>query len=202
MTEKKESVKIVIDTQYISPSNFEMKVPTKGDHIRVKRHLGPIPYTHHGIFVSKDEVYHLNGEMDIRKAKYAKPIKTTLNEFLGIDSDKIVNEVEVRVYSKEQEKLRMSIDTIVQNAKSMHEYKIEGYNLFTNNCECFANSCVFFDQLEDRIININLSWQAKIVTEGLKSTFCAAVALYAGYKATKSGNKAATLVGFHRKDKG
>lgn len=192
--------KIVIDTKYISPSDFELKVPTKGDHIRVKRHLGPIPYTHHGIFVSKDEVYHLNGEMDIRKAKYAKPIKTTLNEFLGKDTD--VDKVEVRVYSKEQEKLKMSIDTIVQNAKSMHEYEIEGYHLFTNNCECFANSCVFFEHLEDRIININLSWQAKIVTEGLKSAGCAAIALFAAYKAAKSGGNTATLAGFLQKNKG
>jgi hypothetical protein len=32
-----------------------------GDHICVRRLLGPIPYMHHGIYISRSEVIHFDG---------------------------------------------------------------------------------------------------------------------------------------------
>lgn len=149
---KQERIKITVDSNISSPSNFVKKQPIKGDHIRVKRKKGL--YFHHGIYISDNEVIHLTGD-SIFRWDIPKPECTSLDKFL--DGGK----VEVREYTEKQEYLRQNVDTIVENARKLYKKGPKGYHLLWNNCECFANSCVFFKDLEESVKNINMGKQAK-----------------------------------------
>lgn len=151
-----ECKKIEINSKWTNPSEFVKGInPQRGDHIRVQR-LGST-YQHHGIFVSETEVYHKTGEYDPREWKNAKPDCTTLEEFLD------GGEVEVRIYPDEEQKsLKCDVDTIVANAKRMYYLpNNNGYNLFTDNCECFANSCLFVNDLIKPINGVGMNKQAQ-----------------------------------------
>lgn len=155
---KQERIEITVDSSISRPSNFVKKQPIKGDHIRVERSfLGVKKYTHHGIYVSDNVVYHLDGEKAIWKWKNAKPSCTTLAKFLNGGA------VEVREYTPEQQTKKQDVSTIIDNAEKLYNNrdKIKGYHLLWNNCECFANSCVYFKDLEESIKKINLSKQAQ-----------------------------------------
>ena len=149
---KQERIKITVNENISKPSNFVKKQPIKGDHIRVKRKKGL--YYHHGIYISDNEVIHLTGD-SIFRWDLPKPECTSLDKFL--DGGK----VEVRVYTEKQEELRQNIDTIVENARKLYKKGSKGYHLLWNNCECFANSCVFFKDLEESVKKINMGEQAK-----------------------------------------
>ena len=47
-----------------SSERWTAKKPQKGDHIRVMRKFGVLPYMHHGIYVSDREVIHFTGKKD------------------------------------------------------------------------------------------------------------------------------------------
>ena len=125
------------------------KSPKKGDHIRVKRQL----YYHHGIYVSDEEVIHFSGRNSdgILDWENCEIIVTTLAEFLN------GGRLEVRRYLKCEKCKINDKDYIVQKAKSYIGKK--GYNLFTNNCEHFANYCTMDKKVSeqvDKIISLHL----------------------------------------------
>lgn len=104
-----------------------------GDHIRVNRGM----YYHHGIYVTDLHVIHFASitpghEMDPNEASI---IDTTLEQFLK------GGECEKRIYTEEEEKSKRSPQEIVSYAYSRLGDK--GYNVVSNNCEHFANECVF-----------------------------------------------------------
>ena len=109
------------------------KTPQKGDHIRVQRMNGL--YTHHGIYVSDEEVIHFIGKDDDSILDWSKPevIQTDLAYFLkgGI--------LEVKEYTDEEFADLYSPEQIVIYARACLGDK--GYNLIFNNCEHFANVC-------------------------------------------------------------
>ena len=125
------------------------KSPKKGDHIRVKRQL----YYHHGIYVSDTEVIHFSGRNSdgILDWENCEIIVTTLSEFLN------GGRLEVRRYLKCEKCKINDEDYIVQKAKSYIGKK--GYNLFTNNCEHFANYCTMDKRVSeqvDKLVSLHL----------------------------------------------
>lgn len=112
---------------------WEQKTPVMGDHIRVKRMHGL--YTHHGIYVSDNEVIHFTGTDDdsIMDSSKNMVISSDLNFFLK------GGELEVKEYTDEEFQDLYAPDQIVTYARSC--LGDGGYNLIFNNCEHFANVC-------------------------------------------------------------
>lgn len=112
---------------------WEQKPPVMGDHIRVKRMHGL--YTHHGIYVSDNEVIHFTGTDDdnIMDSSKNMVISSDLNFFLKY------GELEVKEYTDEEFQDLYAPDQIVAYARSC--LGDDGYNLIFNNCEHFANVC-------------------------------------------------------------
>ena len=123
----------IIDVDFEPSETWVKKEPSKGDHIRVQR-VGGI-YSHHGVYVSDDEVIHFTGTEDDSILDWSKPevIKTDLSHFL---KDGIL---EVREYTDEEFSDLYTPEQIVDFARACLGEK--GYNLFFNNCEHFANMC-------------------------------------------------------------
>ena len=107
-------------------------------------------YSHHGIYVGKEdcEVIHFSG--DAKSAKSSSRIrKCTLSEFLGRSELRLVaySESFLRKFYKWKSsghvlKCRPA-EEVVETAEHYLKYPQEwkDYNLFTNNCETFACSC-------------------------------------------------------------
>ena len=117
------------------------QAPKKGDHIRVKRQL----YYHHGIYVSNDEVIHFSARNSdgILDWENCEIVVTTLRDFLN------GGRLEVRRYLKCEKCKINDEEYIVQKAKSYIGKK--GYNLFTNNCEHFANYCTMDKKISEQV---------------------------------------------------
>ena len=107
------------------------KNPVMGDHIRVKRMHGI--YTHHGIYVSDNEVIHFTGTDDdsIMDSSKNRVISSDLNFFLK------GGELEVKEYTDEEFQDLYAPDQIVAYARSC----IGDGDYNVNNCEHFANVC-------------------------------------------------------------
>lgn len=112
--------------------HWEYIKPKRGDHIRVKR-LGV--YSHHGIYVSDDEVIHFTGTDNDSVLDWSKceVISTDISKFLR------GGDVEVRIYNKDELDDLYPVEHIVNYARACIGDK--GYNLAFNNCEHFANVC-------------------------------------------------------------
>ena len=106
------------------------KKPQRGDHIRVSRGA----YNHHGIYVSDEEVIHFTGTED-------DDVFGTHNEVLKSDLDFFLKlgELQVKVYTQRELADLYPVEGIVEYARTC--LGDEGYNLFFNNCEHFANAC-------------------------------------------------------------
>lgn len=109
------------------------KAPMRGDHIRVLRAGGL--YTHHGIYVAKDEVIHFTGtEGDgVLASADNEVISTSLDEFLK------GGDLEVKEYTDEEYPDLFPVEAIVSYARAC--IGDAGYSLIFNNCEHFANMC-------------------------------------------------------------
>lgn len=108
-----------------------MKNPNRGDHIRVNRGL----YTHHGVYISDEEVIHFTGTEDDSILDWSKNevIKTDLDYFLRS------GQLEVKEYTDDEIQDLYQLEHIVAYARACLGDK--GYNLVFNNCEHFANTC-------------------------------------------------------------
>ena len=114
--------------------------PIPGDHIRVKVN----GYYHHGIYADDFCVFHFASPSENEmNPDTARVLYTTLDEFL---KDGIL---EVREYSiEETNKKREPKEVIDAAIKSIGE---GGYNLISNNCEHFANRCVFGESKSEQV---------------------------------------------------
>ena len=109
-----------------------IKKPEYGDHIRVDRGI----YRHHGIYAADDEVYAFQAPLGVEvSSENAVVLVESLADFLKGGT------LEVRLFSEEEKTRKRSPLEIVNHARS--ELGNKGYNLFSNNCEHFANRCVF-----------------------------------------------------------
>lgn len=122
---------------------WKYKNPKYGDHIRVDRGM----YFHHGIYESDDIVYQFASPSGSEVSPDTAIIHTTtLENFLkgGL--------VMVREYTPEELPKKRNADDIIAYAK---EHIGEGgYNLITNNCEHFANRCVFGESKSSQVDDI------------------------------------------------
>ena len=122
---------------------WQIKNPIFGDHIKVNRGL----YSHHGIYASDECVIHFASlEGAEISASNARVIVTNLKTFLngGI--------LEVRTFDQNELKLKRSPQDIVNYAFSM--VGEGGYNLISNNCEHFANDCVFGKKVSNQVDSV------------------------------------------------
>ena len=120
------------------------KTPVFGDHIRVNRGL----YSHHGIYASDDCVIHFappNNTGDIDPS-LARVIVTDLKSFLNGGM------LEVRTFKQEELSIKRTPQDIVNYAFS--RVGEGGYNLISNNCEHFANDCLFGKKKSNQVDSI------------------------------------------------
>lgn len=119
------------------------KTPEFGDHIKVSRGM----YFHHGIYVSDECVIHFASESGV-EISYENAVihQTDLNAFSK------ENEIYVRVYNELENKNKRTSTEIVNYAFSRIGEK--GYNLISNNCEHFANDCVFGHKASEQVEEI------------------------------------------------
>lgn len=126
-----------------------MVEPKPGDHIRVKCHQ----IYHHGIYIGNDEVIAFGHTFSLLEDHNSiEVIKTTMNDFLQGGF------VEVRIYQKKELKKIRKPDEIIAIAKS--KIGERGYNILHNNCEHFANYCVFGEKI---------SMQTDLIHQQIKS---------------------------------
>ncbi|ALR90486.1 lecithin retinol acyltransferase family protein [Clostridium butyricum] len=122
---------LLIDVDEDKKEIWNMRNPNKGDHVKVNRVL----YTHHGVYISIDEVIHFTGSEDdsILDWSQNEVIKTGLEYFLR------GGQIEVKEYTDDELKDVYPVEHIVAYARACLGDR--GYNLIFNNCEHFANTC-------------------------------------------------------------
>jgi diadenosine tetraphosphatase ApaH/serine/threonine PP2A family protein phosphatase len=117
-----------------------------GDHIRVSRGV----YTHHGVYVSHNEVIHFASEdNDNLMGDGNEVIATSLSRFL-LDGD-----MEVRIYNDDELNDLYPVADIVRWARGSRGDS--GYHLVFNNCEHFANWCTlgrFHSQQVNNVLGV------------------------------------------------
>ena len=129
---------------------WKMTDPVPGDHIRVSTN----GYYHHGIYIGNDEVIQFGHPFDMyQDHSLIKVIKSDIQDFLRGGF------LEVRQYSKKELKKKFDNEKVIEIA--MSKLGEGDYNLLYNNCEHFANFCVFgikeskqVDSIHEKIKNL------------------------------------------------
>jgi hypothetical protein len=122
---------------------WKTKKPVLGDHIRVSRGL----YYHHGIYADDYCVFHFASPSDNEmNPETARVLYTTLDGFLKGGT------LEVREYTFEESNKKRNPKEVIDAAiKSIGE---GGYNVISNNCEHFANRCIFGESKSEQVDNV------------------------------------------------
>ena len=106
-----------------------------GAHIKVQR----AGYTHHGIYIGKNQVIHYIGDFQDKKPSIRQD---SLQSFQG-NSSKIIRVTHSNAFPSR---------IVVKNAKSrLGETE---YNLLYNNCESFATWCVTGKSKSEQVENV------------------------------------------------
>lgn len=123
---------------------WEMIEPNPGDHIRVKLK----GYYHHGIYIGNDEVIQFGHPFDVfSNHDEIAVIKSNIEDFLHGGF------LEVRIYNKKELKKKRPADQIIKTANELIGTK--GYHILYNNCEHFANYCVFLEKISHQIDDVH-----------------------------------------------
>ncbi|HFE9701212.1 TPA: lecithin retinol acyltransferase family protein [Clostridium perfringens] len=160
---------------------WSIKEPSKGDHIRVNRGI----YSHHGIYVSDDEVIHFTGTEDDSILDWSKNkvIKTGIDYFLR------GGRLEVKEYTEDELSDLYPVEHIVIYARACLGDR--GYNLIFNNCEHFANVCTLGRFRSKQVENVFLGiWRSREM-----SIFDKVGGFFKGLfgvKSNKGGNRSAS----------
>lgn len=122
-------------------SHWQLVDLYEGAHIRVQTPN----YYHHGIYIGNDEVV----QFGLPNAIYGswddiKVLRSPIEEFCGG-----ANFIEVYVFDRKELKRKKSNAEIVATALS--KVGEGGYHLLSNNCEHFANFCVFGQSVSTQI---------------------------------------------------
>ena len=130
--------------------------PKFGDHIRVKLDS----FFHHGIYLSDNEVIHFccEGEFTIL-SRDLKVASTDLNAFSQ------GNEIEIIIHQKR---------FTPQKTKEIAISKIgfSDYDLVFNNCEHFANMCIFGKRKSDTMNRLKTAVLKINRNTGINGTIC------------------------------
>lgn len=115
-----------------------------GAHLRVQTPN----YYHHGIYVGNDEVVQFGLPNDVYGSwDEIKVLRSPLAEFCGD-----AQFVEVYVFDRKERKRKRSDEEIV--AAALSKVGQGGYHVLYNNCEHFANMCVFGEATSTQIDEI------------------------------------------------
>ena len=132
-------------------SKWEMKEPYIGAHIRVQIQS----IYHHGIYIGNDEVIQFGLLCDMLKPKEeVKVLVSSIEEFLQGGF------LEVRVFDRKERKIKYDDLKIVEIAKS--KLGEDGYDIVHNNCEHFANFCIFNKKESKQIDDIRSEIRKKL----------------------------------------
>ena len=124
---------------------WSLKKPKPADHIKTPRAGGV--YTHHGIYISDEEVIHFASEdSDNLLGIGNEIISTNLSVFLK------GGKLFVREYSEEEKSELWDDNTIITYARSC--IGDNGYNLVFNNCEHFCNECTFGEHRSKQVDDV------------------------------------------------
>lgn len=127
----------------MSPSWKDI-APYKGAHVRIKFH----DFFHHGIYIDDDTVIQFGLPMDVYDhPEKVKVLSTTLNQFKSSGC-----EFGVRIFSKDEIERKKDDEEIAKFALS--KIGMGGYNLIHNNCEHFANLCVFGEKKSKQVDDV------------------------------------------------
>lgn len=130
---------------------WKMVEPVPGDHIRVAYRN----YYHHGIYIGNDEVIEFGEASAVLKPAEEVTIhKTSIEEFLQGGF------LEVRQYNHKEKKKKNSREKVIEIAMSKLGEK--GYNFLSNNCEHFANLCVFNEKKSTQIDDVHEEIRKKL----------------------------------------
>mgnify|MGYP003292347099 CR=1 FL=1 len=132
-------------------SKWEMKEPYIGAHIRVQIQS----IYHHGIYIGNDEVIQFGLLSDMLKPKEeVRVLVSSIEEFLQGGF------LEVRVFDRKERKIKNDDLKIVEIAKS--KLGEDGYDIVHNNCEHFANFCIFNKKESKQIDDIRSEIRKKL----------------------------------------
>jgi hypothetical protein len=132
-------------------SKWEMKEPYIGAHIRVQIQS----IYHHGIYIGNDEVIQFGLLNDMLKPKEeVRVLVSSIEEFLQGGF------LEVRVFDRKERKIKNDDLKIVEIAKS--KLGEDGYDIVHNNCEHFANFCIFNKKESKQIDDIRSEIRKKL----------------------------------------
>ena len=132
-------------------TKWEMKEPYFGAHIRVQVQS----IYHHGIYIGNDEVIQFGLPIDVLRPKEeVKVLKSSVEEFLQGGF------LEVRIFDRKERKIKNDDQKIVEIAIS--KLGEEGYDIVHNNCEHFANFCVFNKKESQQVDNIREEIRKKL----------------------------------------
>lgn len=164
---------------------WSIKKPSKGDHIRVNRGI----YSHHGIYVSDEEVIHFTGTEDDSILDWSKNevIKTGIDYFLR------GGKLEVKEYTEDELSDLYPVEHIVIYARACLGDR--GYNLVFNNCEHFANVCTLGRFRSKQVENVFLGIWIEVWRRREMSIFDKVGGFFKGLfgtKSNKSGNRSAS----------
>ena len=127
------------------------KMPVRGDMIRTKVRF----YHHYGIFVSEEEVIQFGlPDEPLRAADQIKVLSSDIAAFLQ------GGEVEVAEPDAAARKHMRSAEQIVAMARS--RLGEGGYDILHNNCEHFANDCVFGEATSNFLQGVREKLRAKL----------------------------------------
>lgn len=132
-------------------SKWEMKEPYIGAHIRVQIQS----IYHHGIYIGNNEVIQFGLLSDMLKPKEeVRVLVSSIEEFLQGGF------LEVRVFDRKERKIKNDDLKIVEIAKS--KLGEDGYDIVHNNCEHFANFCIFNKKESKQIDDIRSEIRKKL----------------------------------------
>ncbi len=125
-------------------TSWEFIEPYPGAHIRVQ--IGKI--YHHGIYIGDNMVVQFGMPFNTTQdPKTVKVIKSPIEDFL------LGGFLEVRVFDKSEKKLKRKDRDIIKTALS--SIGEGGYDLLHNNCEHFANYCVFGKKTSSQVESVH-----------------------------------------------
>lgn len=143
---------------------WEFKEAELGDMVRTN--MGS--YYHYAIFIGDEKLIQFGKPQISNNPDNVVVEETSVVDFLG---DRFM---EVAVFNAKEQKQKNKPEEIVKTAKNCLGEK--GYNILTNNCEHFANRCVFNSSLSSQIDQvrkeiINKLFVPKIYIVDLKHKF-------------------------------
>ncbi len=144
----KQMIEMVVPQSY----KWEVREPTTGDHIRVRRNR---MYHHHGVYIGNGRVIHFSGTGSEISAGGRVIVEDSIADF--------AKDGVVMVLNVPPDK-RLSLETILARAKS--RLGETDYNLIDNNCEHFASWCV-----EDKPISKQVKRACKVLLAILAGAF-------------------------------